>query len=101
MPPSVLMFLIISLFASLNAEEANRLQVTSFVLVSSFGNFLFGILIYIFIQNLWMVFSFIDIFLHQILSFGGNGNIGSAVLSRILDTMEADITVCSRWNMNG
>ena len=33
----------------------------------------------------------------QILSFGGNGNIGSAVLSRILDSMEADVTVCSRW----
>jgi len=33
---------------------------------------------------------------YQILSFGGNGNIGSAVLSQILDTLEADVTVCSR-----
>ena len=36
------------------------------------------------------------ILLFQILSFGGNGNIGSAVLSQILDTLEADVTVCSR-----
>jgi len=33
---------------------------------------------------------------YQILSFGGNGNIGSAVLARLLDTMEADVTVSSR-----
>lgn len=93
---SLLTFLIISssCATSLNAEETKRYQVGIYMnfwsqhIVSSFSP------IDILIRKCFTPSNYI--LLLQILSFGGNGNIGSAVLSRLLDTMEADVTVSSR-----